>query len=89
MPDVTELIDAVATGNAPSDVQGHDGQMHSICPLELMLEAIDTAAECIMSRNADAALFVLDELRTRLMTDAALYERVFREGIDGPASVRQ
>ena len=85
----TEQLAGDQLPDAPSDVKGQDGKWHSIIPMELMLEAIDCAADCIMSRDAERALYVLAELKLRLLADAALYERIFSEQMYGHAAVRQ
>jgi len=73
----------------PSSVKGQDGNTYEICPLETMLDALDTAADCIMTKNAESALYVLAELKLRLLADAALYERIISQGMRGHEYVRQ
>lgn len=88
-PTDTQDQAAAESDYPPSSVVGQDGKLHEIMPLELLLDAIDTAAEMVLARNAEATLYVLAELKFRLVIDAAMYERMFKAHFDGETSVRQ
>lgn len=62
---------------------------HEVCPLPLMLDAIDAIRHSVLHGDRIAAIMVCDELEQRLLQDAAMFERYYRLEMQSAESLHQ